>query len=79
MFSTAMSSTIVPVSRPSASQSTSDCSCPGGRWPETTTNSWVTPRWVTGIPANAGTEIALVTPGMTSTVMPAAAHAWISS
>ena len=28
----------------------------------------VTPRWVTGMPAAAGTEMALVTPGTTSTV-----------
>ena len=39
------------------------CGCPGGRCPETTTNSCVSPRWVTGMPASAGTAIALVTPG----------------
>ena len=42
-------------------------------------NSCVTPRWVTGTPARAGTAIALVMPGTTSTSTPAATQAWISS
>src|SRR3954452_18340531 len=77
--STPMSTTRVPRSRPRDAQSTSDCGCPGGTCPETTTNSWVSPRWVTGMPASAGTPIADVTPGTTSTGMPAATHASSSS
>ena len=69
----------MPRSRPSAAQSTSEFGCPGGRCPETTTNSWVRPRWVTGMPASAGTATALVTPGTTSTGTPAATHASSSS
>ena len=34
-------------------------------------NSWATPRWVTGMPALAGTATALVTPGTTVTGTPA--------
>ena len=41
--STPIRTTTVPRSRPSAAQSTSDCGCPGGRCPETTTNSCVEP------------------------------------
>src|SRR5438874_53508 len=37
------------------------------------------PRWVTGIPAQAGTATALVTPGTTSNGIPARAHASASS
>ena len=47
-FSTAIISTIVPRRAPSAAHWTSDSGWPGGRWPETTVRSWVTPRWVTG-------------------------------
>ena len=78
-FSTAIISTSVPVSRASASQSTSEPSWPGGRCPETTVNSWATPRWVTGMPATAGTAIGLVSPGITVTGTPAARHASTSS
>src|SRR3954453_13415247 len=76
---TPMSPTRVPRSRPRDAQSTSDCGCPGGTCPETTTNSWVSPRCVTGMPASPGTPIAEVTPGTTSTGMPAATHASSSS
>ena len=41
--STPIRTTTVPRSRPSAAQSTSESGCPGGRCPETTTNSWVSP------------------------------------
>ena len=41
--------------------------------------SWATPRWVTGIPARAGTAIGLVSPGMTVTGTPASRHASTSS
>ena len=63
-FCTAISSTTVPRSAASASQATSESGWSGGRWPETTVNSWATPRCVTGMPATAGTEIALVRPGI---------------
>ena len=62
-------------SRATASQSISESGCPGGRCPEITVKSWATPRWVTGIPARAGTAIGLVSPGMTVTGTPAARHA----
>ncbi len=44
-----------------------------------TVNSWATPRWVTGMPATAGTEIALVRPGTTTQGTPASAQAIASS
>ena len=55
-FSTAIISTIVPRRLASAPHWTSESGCPGGRWPETMVRSWVTPRWVTGMPATAGTR-----------------------
>ena len=45
----------------------------------TTTNSWLTARWVTGTPAIAGTAMALVTPGTTVTGIPASVQARTSS
>ncbi len=78
-FWTAMRSTTVPRIRATASHSTSDSGCPGGMWPEMTVNSCATPRWVTGMPASAGTEIALVMPGMTRHGTPASAQASTSS
>ena len=42
-------------------------------------NSWATPRWVTGMPTSAGTEIALVIPGTTVHGTPASAQASASS
>ena len=78
-FCTAISSTTVPRSRASASHSTSESAWPGGRCPETTVNSWATPRCVTGIPATAGTEMALVRPGITVHGTPAASQASASS
>ena len=39
-------------------------------WPVTTVNAVATPRWVSGMPAIAGTEMALVIPGTTSTSTP---------
>ena len=69
----------VPRSRASASQATRDPGWPGGRCPETTVNSWATPRWVTGMPARAGTARAEVRPGTTVTGTPAAAQASSSS
>ena len=40
---------------------------------------WLTSRWVTGIPAAAGTEMALVTPEITRTGTPAFTQAATSS
>ena len=72
-FSTAIISSSVPRSRPTASQSTSESAWPGGTWPETTVKSWATPRWVTGMPATAGTASGLERPGITRTGTPAVA------
>ena len=44
-----------------------------------TVNSWATPRWVTGMPATAGTATGLVRPGMTVTGTPASRQAMTSS
>ena len=78
-FSTAIISSSVPVSRATASQSTSESAWSGGRWPESTVKSWATPRWVTGMPARAGTATGLVSPGITVTGTPAARQASTSS
>ena len=78
-FSTAIISSRVPCSRATASQSVSESGCPGGRWPEITVKSCATPRWVTGMPARAGTAIGLVSPGTTVTGTPAARQASTSS
>lgn len=56
-------------------QSSSDFSCPGGRWPDTTVKPCTIPRWVTGMPTPAGTEMAEVTPGMTVVGIDACASA----
>ena len=40
---------------------------PGGAWPEITVKPWVSSRWVSGTPANAGPAIAEETPGITVT------------
>ena len=48
-------------------------------WPVTTVNPRLAPRWVTGMPAAAGTLTALVTPGTTSTGTPRASQASRSS
>ena len=56
--STAISSTSVVPPRASAAQSTLERGSPGPACPDTTVNPWVSPRWVTGIPAAAGTELA---------------------
>ncbi|TWJ27611.1 hypothetical protein JD81_01102 [Micromonospora sagamiensis] len=69
----------MPRSAASAGQLTRDSGWSGARCPETTVNSWATPRWVTGMPATAGTAIELVTPGTTVTGMPAAVQASSSS
>ncbi len=39
-------------------------------WADATTKDAVIPRWVTGMPAAAGTDTADVTPGTTSTAIP---------
>ena len=75
----AMISTSVPVICATASQFTRDFSWPGGRWPETTVTSWLTPRWVSDTPAAAGAEVTEVTPGSTLTGIPASAQAVTSS
>src|SRR5581483_100410 len=59
-FPTAINSTSVPALVPSPSQSTVAPGCDGSMCAETTAKSWVRPRWVTGIPAYAGTATALV-------------------
>ena len=48
-------------------------------WPVTTVTEVDRPRWVTGIPARAGTAKAEETPGTTSQAMPAASSASASS
>ena len=77
--STAMSSTTVPRSRPSAGQSTRLRGSPGGTCPDTTTISCATPRCETGTSATAGAANALVTPGTTVTGTPASVQASTSS
>lgn len=69
----------MPRIRATPSHATSESGWSGGRWPDTTVNSWATPRWVTGIPASAGTEIALVMPGTIVHGTPASAQASASS
>jgi len=69
---------MVPPTRARASQSSSS-SFPGSSWPVTTVKAVATDRWVTGIPAPAGTDIAEVTPGTTSKGTFAAARASPSS
>ena len=76
---TAISSTRVPGPCASAAQSTVAPGCDGSRCADTTAKSCVMPRWVTGIPALAGTATALVTPGTTVTGTPARAQASASS
>ena len=50
-----------------------------GTCPETTVKRWLTPRWVTGIPALPGTPTAEETPGTTVTGSPASTAAATSS
>ena len=72
-FSTAIISSRVPRSpRDGGPSRSSESGCPGGRCPEITVKSCATPRWVTGIPARAGTATGLVSPGTTVTGTPAA-------
>src|SRR5215472_6488443 len=78
-WSTAISSTRVIPLRASAAQSTELRESPGRTCPASTQKPWLIPRWVTGMPAAAGTEVALVIPGTTSTGTPAARHASTSS
>ena len=74
-----ISSTRVIPLRASAAQSTELRESPGRTCPASTQKPWLTPRCVTGMPAAAGTEMALVTPGTTSTGTPAVRHASTSS
>ena len=69
----------MPPTRAAAPQSTSESSCPGGRWPDTTVNECATPRWVTGMPAAPGTATGLGSPGITVTGTPASRQACTSS
>ena len=78
-LSTAIISTRVPRSLARAPHCTSESGWPGGRCPETTVRSWLTPRWVTGIPAAAGTANGLLMPGITVTGTPASWQASTSS
>ncbi len=61
--------------RATASQSTVPPPLDGSSWPVTTVNDVDENRWVTGIPAYAGTARAEVMPGTTSYATPAAARA----
>ena len=64
----------MPISTTMVPPSPARCVCSfsvSGAWPETTVNMWLTSRCVTGIPAAAGTEMALVTPEITRTGTPA--------
>ena len=63
----------------SASQSTVEPGWPGARCPLTTVTAWLSPRWVTGTPAAAGTASAEETPGTTVQGTPASAQATASS
>ena len=67
--------TSVPPARASDSQSTPPGRVSSPTWPVTTVTEVDRPRWVTGIPAAAGTAIAEVTPGTTSQGTPA----WLDS
>ncbi len=78
-WSIAISRTRVIPLRASAAQSTELRGSPGRTCPASTQNPWLSPRCVTGMPAAAGTEIALVTPGITSTGTPAVRQASSSS
>ena len=69
---TPISTTSVSSVRANGSRSPSSC-------PVTTTKPVASPRCVTGMPAAAGAATALVTPGTTSTGIPASAHARTSS
>ena len=69
-----MSTTIVPPTRASASQSVSSSS-PNRRCPVTMVTLADIPRCVTGTPAAAGAAIAEVMPGTTSNGTPAACSA----
>ncbi len=65
--------TVAPVVR-AARVARSAPTCPVLTWTEVDT-----PRWVTGMPASAGTEKAEVMPGTTETSTPARRQAWTSS
>ena len=63
--------TSVPPTRAKASQSCSPVPSDPPTRPVTTVTDAATPRWVTGMPAAAGTPKADVTPGTTSQATPA--------
>ena len=71
--------TSVPPTRANASQSCSPVPSDPPTRPVTTVTEAATPRWVTGMPAAAGTPKADVTPGTTSQATPASASASTSS
>jgi hypothetical protein len=73
-----MSTTMVPPTRATASQSVSTAAH-GSSCPVTTVNDVERPRCVTGTPAYAGTATAEVTPGTTSKGTPASSRANASS
>ena len=60
-------------------QSVASPSFAGSSCPVSTAKEEAMPRWVTGIPAYAGTAMAELTPGTTSKGMPALASASASS
>ena len=74
-----MRTTNVPPTRARASQSCSVVPSDSPTLPVTTVTEAATPRWVTGMPTEAGTPKADVTPGTTSQAMPARASASTSS
>ena len=71
--------TSVPPARASASQSGPPAPPASPTRPVTTVTDEARPRWVTGMPAAAGTPKAEVTPGTTSQGMPASASTSTSS
>ena len=74
-----INTTTVPPARASESQSTPPGAVGSPTWPVTTVTEVDTPRWVTGIPAVAGTPKAELTPGTTCHGTPARSRASPSS
>ncbi len=70
-----MRTTMVP---PSPASASAWCGS-SGTCPETTVKTWLTPRWVIGMPAAPGTPTAEETPGTTVTGRPASTAAVTSS
>ena len=69
----------MPGNAASAGQSIAVSGLAGFSWPVTKATALAIPRWVTGIPAQAGAATPAVTPGTTSNATPAARQASASS